>query len=92
MKIPNIIPVTDLRKDAAAVMKKLQDSTDPLVITQHGRAVAVLQSVGSYEKAEHEMELLRLLANGDKEAVEGNGVALESVMKDAESLLKNKNR
>lgn len=88
MKIPSIIPVTDLRQDAAAVLKKLQDSADPLVVTQRGRAIAVIQSVEAYEKSEHERELLRVLAVGEKEIAEGEGHSLSSVMKEADALLK----
>ena len=88
MKIPSIIPVTDLRQDAAAVLKKLQDSADPLVVTQRGRAIAVIQSVDAYEKSEHERELLRALAVGEKEIAEGEGHSLSSVMKEADALLK----
>ncbi len=88
MKIPNIIPVTDLRQDAAAVLKKLQDSVDPLVVTQRGRAIAVIQNIEAYEKGQHERELLQLLANGEKEISEGKGHTLSSVMKEANALLK----
>ena len=88
MKIPDIIPVTDLRQDAAAVLKKLQDSADPLVVTQRGRAIAVIQSVSAYEKSENERELLRALAIGEKEIAEGEGHSLSSVMKEADALLK----
>ncbi len=87
MKIPDIIPVTDLRQDAAAVLRKLQKSAGPLVITQRGRAVAVIQSVDAYEKAEHERELLRILANSEKEIAAGHGHTLASVMKEADTLL-----
>ena len=91
MKIPGIIPVTDLRQDAAAVLKKLKDSADPLVVTQRGRAIAVIQSVDAYEKSEHERELLRALAVGEKEIAEGEGHSLSSVMKEADALLKGDN-
>ena len=47
MKIPDIIPVTDLRQDAAAVLKKLQSAVGPLVVTQRGRAIADLQSINA---------------------------------------------
>ena len=87
MKIPDIIPVTDLRKDAAGVLRKLQSSAGPLVITQRGRAIAVIQSLEAYEKSEHERELLRALANGDKEISAGKGHTLSSVMKEADALL-----
>ena len=88
MKIPDIIPVTDLRQDAAAVLKRLQDSAGPLVVTQRGRAIAVIQSIDAYEKSEHERELLHLLAVGEKEIAEGEGQTLSSVLKEADALLK----
>lgn len=88
MKIPDIIPVTDLRQDAAAVLKKLQGSVDPLVVTQRGRAIAVIQSIDAYERSEHERELLRLLAVGEKEIATGEGHTLTSVFKEADALLK----
>jgi prevent-host-death family protein len=88
MKIPDIIPVTDLRQDAAAVLKRLQDAAGPLVVTQRGRAIAVIQSIDAYEKSEHERELLHLLAVGEKEIAEGEGHTLSSVLKEADALLK----
>jgi prevent-host-death family protein len=88
MKIPDIIPVTDLRQDAAAVLKRLQDSAGPLVVTQRGRAIAVIQSIDAYEKSEHERELLHLLAVGEKEIAESEGHTLSSVLKEANALLK----
>lgn len=88
MKIPDIIPVTDLRQDAAAVLKKLQNSVEPLVVTQRGRAIAVIQNIDAYEKSQNERELLELLAAGEKEISEGRGHTLSSVMKEADALLK----
>jgi prevent-host-death family protein len=88
MKIPDIIPVTDLRQDAVAVLKRLQDSPGPLVVTQRGRAIAVIQSIDAYEKSEHERELLHLLAVGEKEIAESEGHTLSSVLKEANALLK----
>jgi prevent-host-death family protein len=88
MKIPDIIPVTDLRQDAAAVLKRLQDSPGPLVVTQRGRAIAVIQSIDAYEKSEHERELLHLLAVGEKEIAESEGHTLSSVLKEADAFLK----
>jgi len=87
VKIPDIIPVTDLRKDAAAILKKLQGSVGPLVVTQRGRAIAVILSIDAYEKSEHERELLKILAMGEKEIARGEGFSLASVMKEADALL-----
>jgi prevent-host-death family protein len=87
-KVPKIVPVTDLRQDAAAVLKKLQQSEEPLVITQRGRAAAILISVDAYERSQDERELLRLLALGEKEISKGKGYSLDRVFKEADALLK----
>ena len=88
VRVPKIVPVTDLRQDAAAVLKKLQQSEEPLVITQRGRAAAVLVSVDTYERSQHERELLRLLALGEKEIAKGRGYSLEHVLQEADKLLR----
>ncbi|MDE2060479.1 MAG: type II toxin-antitoxin system Phd/YefM family antitoxin [candidate division NC10 bacterium] len=86
-KVPKIIPITDLRQDAARVLKRVQDTKEPVIITQRGRAAAVMLSTAAYEKAEHDRQLLRLLARGDKEIAAGKGFDLETVMAEADRLL-----
>lgn len=86
-KVPKIVPVTDLRQDAAGVLKRLKKSQDPLVITQRGRAAAILLSLDAYERSQEEKELLRLLARGEKEIAAGKGYSLESVLHEVDALL-----
>ena len=86
-KLPNIIPVTDLRQDAAAVLKQVGQSPEPFVITQRGRAAAVLVSAETYQRAESERQVLRLLAQGEKEIAEGQGFDLDTVLAEADALL-----
>lgn len=86
-KLANIIPVSDLRQDAAKILKKLNKDNEPLIITQRGRAAAVLMGVEAYEKSEHEKELLRLLARGDREVELGEGYDLNIVLAEADALL-----
>jgi prevent-host-death family protein len=87
-KIPNIIPITDLRQDATAIVKRVTASGEPLVITQRGRATAVMVSMEAYKHSQHELEILRLLACGEKEIEAGKGVDLEVVLAEADSFLK----
>ncbi len=89
-KAPATIPVTDLRQDAAAALKRIGDSGQPIVITQRGRAAAVMVSIEAYEAAEHERQLLRLLAKGDREIEAGKGFDLDTVLADADRLLTRK--
>ena len=86
-KIPEIIPVSDLRQDAAAVLKRVRNSHEPLIVTQRGRAVAVMLSVKSYEQVDYERQLLRQLLRGEREIAAGDGYDIESVLAEADSLL-----
>ncbi len=86
-KLLKIIPVSDLRQDAAKVLKRVRDSKEPLVITQRGRAAAVMLSVEAFEQSERDRELLRLLAKGDREIEVGDGYDLDSVLAEADALL-----
>ena len=86
---PKIIPISDLRQDASGIIKRVAASRSPLFITQRGRAAAVMVSMKEYEETQHELEILRLLARGEKEVEAGIGFDLESVLAEADALLAN---
>ena len=86
-KLLNIIPISDLRQDAAKVLKQVKDSGEPVVITQRGRAAAVMLSVEAFEQSEHDRELLRLLAKGEREIEADEGHDLDSVLAEADAVL-----
>ena len=68
-------------------MQRVRHSREPVVITQRGRAAAVLISVESYERSEHEKEILRLLAKGEREIESEEGYDLDAVLQEADRLL-----
>lgn len=86
-KVPAIIPVSDLRQDAARVLSDARKSCEPVFITQRGRATAVLMSLDAFERSEAERELLLLLARGEKEIAAGIGHSLDQVLAEADSIL-----
>jgi len=90
MKIPEIVPVSDLRQRAAEVLKNLQESEDPIVVTQRGHIVAVMQTLESYEKTQKEHAMLKGFLEGELDIAEGKGHSLEEVMKEARALLERK--
>lgn len=87
-KVPDIIPITDLRQNAAAALDRVRRSREPVVITQRGRAAAVMLSVEAYESGERERHLLRILAAGEREIAKGKGRELAAVLAKADQLLK----
>jgi prevent-host-death family protein len=85
--VPNIVPISELRQDASAILKRASASGEPVFITQRGRASAVLVSAGAYERSQHDFEILRLLARGEADIEAGVGYDLETVMAEADALL-----
>jgi prevent-host-death family protein len=85
--VPDIIPITDLRQDAAAALQRLKSSRQPVVITQRGRAAAVLLSLEAYERSEHERQILHAIARGEQEIKAGGGFDLDDVLAEADALL-----
>lgn len=83
----NIIPVTDLQRQAASILSTLDDSAEPVVITQRGRASAVLISARRYAEIEEDLktlddlELLRLIEEGKQEVAVGNTLSHNIVKK-----------
>jgi prevent-host-death family protein len=86
-RMPNIVPISDLRQGAAALLKKVKDSREPVVVTQRGRAAAVLLSIDEYERREQDKEILKMLVQGEKEIAAGVGHDLDEVLADADRLL-----
>ena len=86
-KLPQVVPVTDLRQDATAILKRVKASSKPTLITQRGRVAAVMLSIEAYEHSQNELEILRLLARGEKEIASGKGHDLDEVLREADAIL-----
>ncbi|WP_029463301.1 type II toxin-antitoxin system Phd/YefM family antitoxin [Serpentinimonas barnesii] len=64
-------PISYLKANAAAVLARLSEQREPLLITQNGQAKAVLQDVASYEETQETLALLKILALGHQDAAAG---------------------
>ena len=63
--------ISHLKAKAAEVLRDLTERREPLVITQHGEAKAVLQDVASWDATQETLALLKLLALGQREVEAG---------------------
>jgi prevent-host-death family protein len=57
----DIQPISDFRSNTASILKQVQDTRRPIVVTQNGRSAAVLVDVRSYQDLLEEIETLREL-------------------------------
>ncbi len=70
----DIRPLSEFRSGVASFLKQVHDTRRPLVITQHGRGVAVLVDVHEFESMRERLELLEDLYIADRQLQAGEGI------------------
>lgn len=55
-------PISYLKAHAPEIIRGLGESHEPVIITLHGEAKAVLQDIDSYEQTQETLALLKILA------------------------------
>lgn len=73
-------PVSYLKANAAEMLSDLSESREPVLITQNGRARAVLVDVVSFEETRETLALLKILALGQREVDNGATVDARSAV------------
>lgn len=67
----DIQPVTEFRANAAQFIEQVQETRQPVVLTQHGRSAAILLDVESYEDMVDELALLRDVRLAEEQVAAG---------------------
>ncbi len=73
----DIIPLGDLKVNPGRVVKHVSEAHRPVLLTNRGRGVAVVQSLADYEKGEEEKAFMRAILAGLSDLEAGKEVSLE---------------
>ncbi len=88
MEIVNDIkPVTYLKSRAADVLKYINETHRPMIITQNGEAKAVIQDPKSYQDMRNALAIMKLLSFGEEDIRNGSLHSEEDIFKSVEELL-----
>jgi len=68
----DIKSVTELKTHPADIISQVNRTHRPMIITQNGRAQAVVQDIDSYEKTRKALLLLKLAAQGEAQIRKGH--------------------
>ena len=71
----DIRPLAEFRAHLAAVVRQVQRTKRPVILTQHGRSAAVLVDAAEYEALLERAELLEDVRLAEGEVAAGQGVA-----------------
>jgi prevent-host-death family protein len=84
----DIKPVTYLKARAADLLKQINETHRPVVITQNGEPRAVLQDPESYQNMRNAIGLLKLISLGEEDIKDGKARSQEEVFATIENILK----
>ena len=86
----DIKPVTFLKSKAADLLKQINETRRPVIITQNGEPRAVLQDPKSYENMRNAIGILRLVSQGEQDIRNGKSKSQEEVFEGIDNMLKAK--
>jgi len=86
----DIKPVTYLKSKAADLIKQINETHRPVIITQNGEPRAVIQDPKSYENMRNAIGILKLISMGEEDIKEGKTTKQEDVFKKLDAKIKEK--
>jgi prevent-host-death family protein len=84
----DIKPITYLKSRAADLLKQINETHRPVVITQNGEPKAVLQDPESYENMRNAIGILKLISQGEEDIKTGKSKSQDDVFANIENILK----
>lgn len=84
----DIKPITYLKSRAADLLKQINETHRPVVITQNGEPKAVLQDPESYENMRNAIGILKLISQGEEDIRQGKSKAQDELFTEIENTLK----
>ncbi|MDV3257762.1 MAG: type II toxin-antitoxin system Phd/YefM family antitoxin [Sphingomonas sp.] len=80
MRLSAAKPISYFKAHAAEILIELEESREPVAITQNGEVKAVVQDVASFERVQETLALLKLLALGMADVEAGRTVDARSAI------------
>jgi len=83
----DIKPISYIKTNAAEMLKRVNDTHNPIVITQNGEAKAVLLDTATYQDMRNSLGILKLLSESEKDIQKGQVHKNDDVFSELESKL-----
>ena len=83
MKLSKAVkPISYLKANTSEVIREIAENRQSVVITQNGKAKAVLQDIHAYEKTQESLALLKMLLLSQEHRRQGKFKSLSQTFKD----------
>lgn len=75
----DIVPIGEFKAKAAKILKELKGNDNPVIVTQNGRAAAVVLSPKAFDDIRERNRILEAIAEGMADAEAGDMIEHESI-------------
>lgn len=87
-----LVPVKQFRSNLAEWFRKVADSGRPVIVTQHGKAAAVVMSPSAVDDLQEELAFMRAVVKGLRSIEEGRLVDDGQVWSEMDQLIEQAER
>jgi prevent-host-death family protein len=84
----SVISLSELKSDASRLLREMQDGSETLVVTQNGRARAILEDYDTYRRRQEALVMLKLMVQGESDVQQGEMTTQEDVFSTVRQRLK----
>ncbi|MBU1696422.1 MAG: type II toxin-antitoxin system Phd/YefM family antitoxin [Proteobacteria bacterium] len=77
----DIVPISDLKVNPGKIIRQVQEEHRPVVLTNRGRGVAVVQALSDFESDSEERTFMRAVLKGMVDLEEGRELSFEEAKK-----------
>ncbi len=77
----DVVPLGDMKVNPGKIVRRVDETGRPVLLTSHGRGVAVVQGLDEYEAAQEERDFMRAVVAGLADIEAGRVVPLDEVVR-----------
>ena len=77
----DVVPLGDMKINPGKVVRRVNETGRPVLLTSHGRGVAVVQGLDEFEAAQEERDFMRAVVAGLADIEAGRVIALDEVVR-----------
>ncbi len=77
----DVVSLGDMKVNPGKIVRRVDATGRPVLLTSHGRGVAVLQGLDEYEAAQEERDFIRAVVAGLADVEAGRVMSLDEVVR-----------
>ena len=77
----DVVPLGDMKINPGKVVRRVDETGRPVLLTSHGRGVAVVQGLDEFEAAQEERDFMRAVVAGLADIEAGRVVPFDEVVR-----------